>query len=205
MKEFYIDAGELREHITILKFQEISSGNWGWVPLSRRKASVEQGNGKNLFSSVGIGARDVKIILRRQELSPHQAILWKGQHIFISSVLPKGRQHIEVSAAMVAVVQCKGETFKSKLGPGNRPIREKDGEIRFPGILTEKYVGYEREASHATASVTYVLVTPKVVKLSEGDLVTISEGNSSGVYNIQKSHRLDDYKNEYEIAFSHDV
>lgn len=200
-----MDAGELREHISILELQEISTGTWGWVPFRKSKASIELGNGKNLFSVVGIGARDAKLILRRQELSPHQAILWGKQHLFISSVVPKGRRHMEVSAAMVSVVPCVGETFKSRLGPGNRPIREKGPEIQFPGILTEKYVGYEREATHATASVTYVLVTPKAVKLSEGDLVTISEGNAPGVYNIQKCHRLDDYKNEYEITFSRDV
>lgn len=205
MSEFYIDAGELREKVSVLELRETGPGVFAWMASRQTYGKVEVGTGRNLFSVVGIGARDVKIILRHQELSPHQAILWGGQHLFISSVVPKGRRHMEVSAAMVSVVPCKGETFKSRLGAGNRPIREKGPEIQFPCILTEKYVGYEREASHATASVTYVLVTPKAVKLSEGDLVTISEGNAPGIYNIQKCHRLDDYKNEYEITFSRDV
>lgn len=205
MSDFFIDAGELRHKVSILGLVEATPGVFVWQEERQSYAMVEPGTGRNLFSSVGIGARDAKIILRRQELSPHQAIRWGRQHLFISSILPKGRQHLEVSAAMVSVVTCTGETFSTKPGAGNRPISVPGPVLSFPGVLTEKYVGYEREESHAVSSVTYVLITPKAISLTEGDLVTIKEGNAPGVYNIQKCHRLDDYKNEYEISRSRDV
>jgi hypothetical protein len=205
MKDFFIDAGELREHITILDLQETSPGTWEWVASARSKAAIELGSGKNLFSSVGIGARDAKLILRRQPITEHQAILWSGKHLFVSSITPQGRRHLEISAALVDTVICKAETFKNALGKGNRPVREPGPVINFSGILTEKYLGYDKEDSHAVSTVTYVLVTPKPIALSEGDLVEVVGFEVSGDFNIVKCHRLDAFKNEYEMTRRRDV
>ena len=48
-------------------------------------------------------------------------------------------------------------------------------------------------------------MTPKAVQLLEGDLVTVTEGPAAAVYNVQSSHVLDEYKNEYEIMYSRDI
>ena len=77
--------------------------------------------------------------------------------------------------------------------------------MSFPGVLTEKYVGYEREDTYAKTKRTLVLVTPKVVTIGEGDLVTVTQGPAQAVYNVQARHVLDEYKNEYEMTFSGDV
>ena len=64
---------------------------------------------------------------------------------------------------------------------------------------------YETEDSYAKAKRLLVLVTPKAVQLLEGDLVTVTEGPAAAVYNVQSSHVLDEYKNEYEIMYSRDI
>lgn len=203
----YIDAGKLRDHIAILEFRESAPNVWQWQAQRKTWANVEAGTGRNLFSAVGIGARDAKLTLRKQSLTLHQALLWKGQHLFLTSIIPLGRQHLTVMAALVEPVDCKAETSGGKVvpGKGNRPVKAAVQEISFTGILTEKYVGYERNDTHAVAKTTYVLVTPKEIRLTEGDLVTVSNGAAAGVYDVQKCHWLDAYKNEYEITWQRDA
>ena len=77
--------------------------------------------------------------------------------------------------------------------------------FHFPGILTEKYVRYAPEETYAKTETAYVLVTPKLISLSPGDLVTVREGAAEGVYNVQVCHVLDPFKNEYEIVRRQDV
>lgn len=202
-----VNAGRLRERVQLLACRETSEHTWQWMPLRQTWASIEQGTERNLFSSVGIGARSAQLILRRQELTGHHAILWGAQHLFLTAIVPLGRQYLQVSAALVEVVSCKGETYATKVDPekNNRPRRVQGPVVCFPAVLTEKYVGYQRESSHAAASTTYVLVTPKEVRLTEGDLVTIQEGQAPGVYDVQGCHWLDPYKNEYEMTWKRDV
>ena len=45
----------------------------------------------NLFSAVGIGARGAELILRRQELTLHNALVWGGRHLFLTAIRPEGR------------------------------------------------------------------------------------------------------------------
>ena len=77
--------------------------------------------------------------------------------------------------------------------------------VTFPAVLTEKYVRYEREDTHAESEAAYVLVTGKPIELKEGDLVTVQEGPARGTYHVQAAHRLDPYKSEYEMAWRGDV
>ena len=49
----------------------------------------------NLFSKVGIGARDAAVIVRRQPLTLHHALRWGDTHLFLTSIVPMGRNHLE--------------------------------------------------------------------------------------------------------------
>lgn len=160
---------------------------------------------KNLFSSVGIGARGAELILRRQPLTLHNALLWGEQHLFLSAILPEGRLHLRVQAALVEPVTCLATRTEDTVGEAGRPTTAETMRMTFPGVLTEKYTRYEREETHAENETSYVLVVPKVVQLKASDLVTVQEGPAKGVYYVTICHVLDPYKNEYEIVLRGDV
>lgn len=201
----YIGAGRLDQPLEVLELRQTSEGTWKWVPIRRAWAQVEQTSKTNLFSKVGVGARDAAIVLRTQPLTLHQALRWKGQHLFLTSITKLDRMHLDLQAALVSVVRCVGQGYTTTMGPGNRPVKQPGPERTFPGVLTEKYVRYETEDSYAKAKRLLVLVTPKAVELLEGDLVTVTEGPAAAVYNVQTCHVLDEYKNEYEIMYSRDI
>lgn len=201
----YIGAGRLDQPLEVLELRQTSEGTWEWVPIRRAWAQVEQTSKTNLFSKVGVGARDAAIVLRTQPLTLHHALRWKGQHLFLTSITKLDRMHLDLQAALVSVVRCVGQGYTTTVGPGNRPVNQPGPERTFPGVLTEKYVRYETEDSYAKAKRLLVLVTPKAVQLLEGDLVTVTEGPAAAVYNVQTSHVLDEYKNEYEIMYSRDI
>ena len=205
MADTYVDAGSLSERLELLELQKTAEQTWEWVPIRRIWAKVEQTAKTNLFSKVGVGARDAAVVIRRQSLTLHQALRWKGQHLFLTSITNRDRMHLDLQAALVSVVRCVGQGYTTTVGPGNRPVKQPGPERTFPGVLTEKYVRYETEDSYAKAKRLLVLVTPKAVELLEGDLVTVTEGPAAAVYNVQASHVLDEYKNEYEIMFSRDI
>lgn len=201
----YIGAGRLDQPLEVLELRQTSEGTWEWVPIRRAWAQVEQTSKTNLFSKVGVGARDAAIVLRTQPLTLYHALRWKGQHLFLTSITKLDRMHLDLQAALVSVVRCVGQGYTTTVGPGNRPVKQPGPERTFPGVLTEKYVRYETEDSYAKAKRLLVLVTPKAVQLLDGDLVTVTEGPAAAVYNVQTSHVLDEYKNEYEIMYSRDI
>lgn len=202
-----IDAGKLDQRLEVLELQETAPGVWTWETVRKTWAQVEPdaGQRKNLFSSVGTGARNASLVLRRQGLTLHSALRWKGQHLFLTAVVPQGRGHLGISAALVEPVQCVAQPWHNQKGAGNRAERVDDPPVTFPGVLTEKYVRYQAEESYAKTSVIYVLVAPKSIELQEGVLVTVQEGPAAGVYHVQTRHVLDAFKNEYEIAFRRDI
>ena len=201
----YIGAGKLDQPLEVLELREIAAGVWEWVALRRAWAQVEQTAKTNLFSKVGVGARDAAIVLRRQSITLHNALRWRGQHLFLTSITQQDRNHLDVAAALVTAVACTAQRYTTKVGAGNRPEKAEQPPVTFPGILTEKYVQYEREDTYAKARRGIVLVTSKPIRLREGDLVTVKDGPAAAVYNVQACHVLDEYKNEYEMEFSRDV
>ena len=190
----YIGAGRLDQLLEVLELRETSSGVWEWVPVRRAWAQVAQTAKTNLFSKVGVGARDAAVVLRRQPLTLHQALRWKGQHLFLTAITCRDRNHMDVAAALVDTVEVLCQRYTTVLGPDNRP-----------GVVTERYVRYAPEETYAKAKCGLVLVTPKVIQLKEGDLVTLRTGQAAALYNVQTRHVLDEYKNEYEIAWSKDI
>ena len=201
----YIGAGKLDQPLEVLELRETSAGMWEWVAARRAWGQVEQTAKTNLFSKVGVGARDAAIVLRTQPLTLHNALRWRGQHLFLTSITRRDRNHLDVAAALVEPVTCTAQGYTTKMGEGNRPQKVETDPVTFPGVLTEKYVEYEKEDTFAKARRGLVLVTSKPIQLREGDLVTVQAGPAAAVYNVQVCHVLDAYKNEYEMEFSRDV
>lgn len=201
----YIGAGKLDQPLEVLELRETSAGMWEWVAARRAWGQVEQTAKTNLFSKVGVGARDAAIVLRTQPLTLHNALRWRGQHLFLTSITHRNRNHLDVAAALVEPVTCTAQGYTTKMGEGNRPQKVETDPVTFPGVLTEKYVKYEQEDTFAKSRRGLVLVTAKPIRLREGDLVTVQAGPAAAVYNVQACHVLDEYKNEYEVEFSRDV
>lgn len=201
----HLDAGRLNEPVTILDFREVSEGVWDWTPCRRAWAQIDLQPKTNLFSKVGIGARDVAMVIRRQSISLHQAVDWHGRRLFLTAVTERNRNLLDVDAALVTMTQCKAKRTADTMGPGNRPQTADVLALSFPAVLTEKYAKYQREETFDAAETAYVLVTPKAILLEEGDLVTVTEGPAAGVYHLTVRHVLDEYKNEYEIVRRGDI
>ena len=200
-----IDAGKLRDVLQVLELKENPKGTWTWQKVRKARGQVELSTGRNLFSTVGIGARGAEIVLRRQDLTLHNALLWGEQHLFLSAILPEGRLHLRVQAALVEPVTCLATRTEDTVGEAGRPTTAETMRMTFPGVLTEKYARYEREETHAENETSYVLVVPKAIQLKASDLVTVQEGPAKAVYYVTICHVLDPYKNEYEIVWQGDV
>lgn len=198
-------AGQLSEPLEVLELRETEEGVWSWVTLRRLWAQVEQTAKTNIFSKVGVGARDAAVVLRRQSLTLHHALRWRGRHLFLTAITEHDRNYLDVSAALVSPVSCVARRYQTGIGEGNRPAKTELPGVTFPGVLTEQYVRHEQEDTHAKARRCLVLVTPKAISLREGDLVTVTDGPAAAVYNVQTCHVLDEFKNEYEILYSKDV
>lgn len=161
----------------------------------------EKLKGKNIFSSLGLGAESFRFTFRKQPFSLHNALLCGGRHYFLTSVTEIARTWYEAEAALVYPVTCILEREKSVLDERNRPVHQKVEELAFTGFLTEKYFGYQEEKSHADSQTDLVLVTPKLVKLSAGDLIDIKGSH----FTVAVCHTLDEYKQEYEMRRKVDV
>lgn len=189
MVDTILDAGRLSERLEVLELQETEKNTWAWVPIRRIWAKVEQTTKTNLFSKVGVGARDAAVVIRRQPLTIHQALRWKGQHLFLTAITKRDRMYLDVQAAFVALADCQTNADEGASG------------VRFPGVLTEKYLKWEQPEPYSLNLLTYVLVTPKAIQLQRGGLVAVSGVN----YEVQVAHTLDEYKNEYEIVRTEDL
>lgn len=207
-----MDAGKLRHRLTLLELHTVIRGTetaHQWAEDRQVWGRVELSDRTNLFSQAGIGARDAIITLRDTRcLSLFHAIRWAGRHLFLTS-MTREDGFITAKAAVVCPSYWTATTFKTGVDRERRnsPKREKLPDIHFPGILTEKYLGHEppEDLGHAVSETRYVLVTPKVVQMNPGDLVTTRETYISGTYVVEICHCLDAYKNEYEVYRKGDV
>lgn len=180
----YIGAGKLDQPLEVLELRETSAGVWEWVAVRRAWAQVEQTAKTNLFSKVGVGARDAAVVLRTQPLTLHNALRWKGQHLFLADITKRDRNHLYAGAALVMTDTVKllaDETVEGMI---------------FPGVLTEKYARHEQEWPMSVNELGLVLVTPKAITLRPGCLVE----TRGAAWEVLAPHELDQYKNEYEIG-----
>ena len=183
MSGLSVDAGELRERLEVLALRETAPGVWAWEPVRRTWGKVTVDGKSNLFSAVGIGARNAALVVRKQELSLRYGMRWRGQHLFLTQITELDRTHLSLSAALVELADC-----------------EMDG-IAFPGVLTEKYNKWVQPEPYSVSQLTYVLVTPPEIRLQRGGLVAVNGTN----YEVQVAHTMDPNKMEYEIVRTEDL
>lgn len=180
----HIDAGKLDKPVQVLALRETGPGVWTWERVRRAWANITFRPGTNLFSKVGVGARDAAVVLRRQSLTLHNALRLGDQHLFLTAITERGRGHLDVDAAVV-------EVDTVRLLPEGTV-----GEMTFPGILTEKYARHEQEWPMSVNELGLVLVTPKAITLRPGCLVEVR----GAAWEVLVPHELDPFKNEYEIG-----
>ena len=181
-----ISAGDLRERVAVLTLARTESGDYAWETGWKVWADAQPDTRSNLFSSIGVGARGVTFTIRRSAgLTLHHAMLWRGQHCFLTAILPHGHPGYQVvKAALAEPAVCRQDADRDPAG------------YRFPGILTEKYLKWEQPEPYSVNQITYVLVTPPEIRLQPGGLVAVNGRN----YEVQLAHTLDPSKVEYEIT-----
>lgn len=198
----------LDDKVEVLTLQK-TGDEYRWERERLAWASVSTDSRSNVFSSVGTAAMGVTVTMRndgRFDLS--KAMRWAGKFLFPTAIeVGEARDRVAVKAAVCDFVSpCTATGYTTVLGEGNRPQKVEKTPLTFPGIVTGKWSGYERNDTHAAEDNVLVLVTPKEIMLEVGDLVTIQEAILQAVYNVQKRHLLSGVnKNEYELAYSRDV
>ena len=184
-------SSALKEKMEILALtQDAQSGDLSWNKQRSCWASVDLNLPRNIFSAVGVGARGASILLRAgTKFTMAHALRWRGQFLLPTSVvLVSERDRYEIKAALCEPVECQADMDKDPHG------------LRFPGVLTEKYVGHDQPDFHAEVTTTYVLVTPKSVELRPGSWLMAAGKH----YLVLTPHLLDPYKNEFEIQREED-
>lgn len=183
--------------VEVLTLKKTGS-QYAWESECSIWVKAEQAKGKNIFSSVGIGAKSIQFTFRKSsKVTLHNAFKWQGRHCFLTDIIETNKENYEVMAALIEPINCTVErTSEPTLDELNRPVYAQPELISFPGCLTEKYLGHAQEKPMAFVETRYVLVTPKAIELSVGELITA--GNET--YTVEIPHTLDEYKNEYEIS-----
>ena len=183
-------CGDLRERVEILICEQNAAGTeMAWRAERSVWANVQPSTARTIFSTAGLSAPGVEILLRCQPLERTQAIRWHSQHVFITDINQRELSHILVTGAIVPISQCVADVHTGFAG------------LKFPAILTEKYLKHEQLEPYAVNIVTYVLVTPPAVELQRGGLVRV-DGTA---YEVQLAHVLDSTKREYEIVRREDL
>lgn len=183
----------MTERISVLRLSvpQTEKGVYSYTEYRRLSCCAKLTNKSNIFSKIGIGARDVKFTIRHNGyLQIHDRLLWRNNNCFITSITPLDRLYDEVDCAIAEVKMCKLYSQGEAAGP------------TFPGILTERYVNYSEPSDpYSVNDECFVLVSPKQIVMPPGALCEVS-----GVkYHIRTAHLLDPYKNEYEILRQSDL
>jgi len=158
---------------------------------------------KNIFSRVGIGGDGAEFIVRSCDLTLHDAILYEGQHYFLTDIEKTGICPVwfRVMAARVpceTVTVFRTETSRSDLGRAKQTVSVIGS---FPGCITEKYLGEEVGKSHLELEKRRVVVAPKAAVYKPGDTFEILGAR----WRVVLVHDLEAWKNEYEIERTDDV
>lgn len=180
----------LKHRIQVLKLDcDSDTSDYAWVEERRTWAGAEQDTRINLFSSIGVGARGITFTVRRNSrLTLYNAFRWRGQFCFLTSIMDGDPGFHTVKAALCEPSECQKDADRNPAG------------CRFPGVLTEKYMGHEQLDPHAEVTGDFVLVTPKAVTLAPGSWVTVGDR----YFLVRVPHELDPFKNEYEIQRKED-
>lgn len=189
-----MQAGDFNRPVSVLQLTQEDT-KYDWTPRKETWAKVERKAIKNIFSQVGIGADTAIFTIRKQQLSLHNALIWNGEHYFLTDIAEVDGMYYVVTTARVYLKICAVTHITTEKNELKNPVAVKTETITFPAVLTEKYAGFEQREPQAITETTYVLVTPKAIDLQISDIVDV-EGKK---YTVQVAHTLDEYKNEYEV------
>ena len=98
--ETSINAGRLDQRLEV---QELAEAEPGSMDLENRAEDLGPGGAEHQAEPVlrsGDRSPGAELILRRQELTLHNALLWGGRHLFLTAIRPEGRLHLRVEAAL---------------------------------------------------------------------------------------------------------
>lgn len=180
-----IEAGDLRDRVEVLEL--VSAGDvHQWAVKGTIWAQVTATGKQNNYSNLGLGARDVTILMRDNGLDLTHALRFQGRHLFLTSLTHPERGWVEAKAAEVKLSECV-----SNLDTGAE-------QVTFPAVLTEKYAGFTQREPQTENTGRYVLVTPKPVTLESGSLVAVD----NLTYVVRSCHVLDPNKQEFELERS---
>lgn len=197
------------EKIELLTYaQDLNNYIWAWAFEKKIWADVTLDGKKNLFSQVGIGARNAIFVIRNlNKISLNHAIKYKNKYYFITLIENIDDHYKKITAAEMLVVDCKHTSIEYRLNEYNRPVENKKDTISFQCCITEKYIQYTETPVSANTETMLVAITPKVIDLNVGDAVEVLDESTvkNGFYIVQKVHKLDEYKNEYEVLLRDDV
>lgn len=190
-----MNARQMQAHVDVMTLSfDADSRRYQWLTLRKTWAQAQLSEKTNVFSRVGIGARDIVFTMRhRGDLVPGRMIRWRlgayAEYCMITAATSKDRNYDSVHAARVKLRDCLAEANHTPQG------------ARFPAVLTEKYVGHEQLDPLAINITTYVLVCPKEITLKRGSIVEVD----GAPYQVLLGHYLDEYKHEYEIQRTEDL
>ena len=200
-----VQAGDLDQRVQVLELQKEPTA-YSWQAVGAVWAKAELDTRSNLFSSIGIGARGATFTVRsNRQLSLANAFLWRGQHCFLTSIIPLADSpgYVQVKAALVNTVTCTATWTPRDIKDAlNRPIEGTPETVIFPAVLTEKYRKNEPEDVYRILTHQRILVTPKAITLQVGTVVQVQDG---AAYTVRTVMDLDEWKNEYEIEHQEDV
>lgn len=191
------NPGILKDNIMQLSLKK-QDNNYIWGVDGNVWAKADYTGNKNIFSNLGYGEKQVKFLIRKRDLTLHNAFLWNNRHCFITDIIEVDRRFYEVNTALIEPKQCSvsRSTDTPVLDNYNRPIKASENYIiTFPACLSEKYVRQTEEHPMSKVESVNILTTPKLIELQNGELISIQGLD----YEIIVSHTFDDYKNEYEI------
>lgn len=190
-----MNVGKLRERAFVLRLK--GESDLRWEPERPIWVQVTETGKRCLFSQFGVGKSGADFLMREGDITMNDAILWRGQHYFISDIQRTGLhpRYLTVSCARVTPEIAEHSRPVSTRGALGRPETERQRLGSCPVCLTEKYLRDNAEDSHLEQQKRLVAVAPKALRCEEGDILTILGGD----FRVMVCHRLEAYKNEYEI------
>ena len=190
-----MNPGKLRDRGIVLRLA--GKEMLRWEPVCTVWLQGKPTGRKNLFSRVGIGADGAEFLLRERDRTLHDAILWEGQHYFLTDIAKEGVHPVywKVSAARVNPVDVTVKRDTVEKGAQNRPVREERKIGSFPGCVTEKYLGNSPQDSHIESEERLIVVAPKAALYKKGDRFEFGGER----FRVEVVHSLENWKNEYEV------
>lgn len=190
-----INAGRLTERVRLLEFAEEQPGVFLWREAAGLWAAAERRGERNVYAQTGRAAPKVEFLIRRQSISLHNALLWRGRHCFLTNIQPEGRLHLRLTAALVQTAPCL-YLQKIQAPDENNVLRQRrQARLEFQACVAELYTGYQAERPDTRQSQRLALTTPKAIALETGRTVE----TLGRQWRIAACHTLADYQNEYEI------